>query len=120
MSTPRMPVVWVPQEPRTKDPVTGAWKTVNMLDLLNYGKVEVLLEAGEQVTFNAASTVRRIRDKLIDYQPQDFVVGAGDPVAIGILCSFAAIAGRGSYKMLKWDRQERKYFLVPINLRGDA
>jgi|SRR5579864_5242641 len=110
------PRVFVPQEPRFRQP-DGSWKTVDMLQLLDYGSVEVLLEPGEQVTFNAASTVRRIREKMIDYDPEkDLVVAAGDPVAIGICCAMAAGAGRGKFRLAKWDRLERRYFLVPVDL----
>jgi hypothetical protein len=110
------PRVFVPQEPRFKQP-DGSWKTVDMLQLLDYGSVEVLLEPGEQVTFNAASTVRRIMSKMVDYRAdKDFVVAAGDPVAIGICCAIAAAAGRGKFKIAKWDRLERRYFIVPIDL----
>jgi len=95
----------------------GSWKTVDMLQLLDFGSVEVLLEPGEQVTFNSASTVRRIVAKMIDYDAdKDFVVAAGDPVAIMIAGAVAAAAGRGRFKILKWDRLERRYFVVPVDL----
>lgn len=117
MPTPEKgPQVYVPQEPRFKQP-DGSWKTVDMLQLLDYGSVEVLLEPGEQVTFNSASTVRRIAAKMIDYRAdKDFIVAAGDPVAIAITAGFAAGAGRGKFTLLKWDRLEHRYFKVPIDL----
>ncbi len=112
----KSPRVLVPQEPRFKMP-DGSWKTVDMLQLLDFGSVEVLLEPGEQVTFNSASTVRRIVAKMIDYDAdKDFVVAAGDPVAIMIAGAVAAAAGRGRFKILKWDRLERRYFVVPVDL----
>ena len=119
MTIEKGPVVYVPQEPRFKQP-DGSWKTVDMVSLLDYGSVEVLLEPGEQVTFNSASTVRRIASKMIDYREQDFVVAAGDPVAIMIAGAIAAAANRGQFTVLKWDRLERRYFKVPVNLRGDV
>src|SRR6266550_2638775 len=109
------PIVYIPQEPRFKQP-DGSWKTVDMLQLLDFGSVEVLLEPGEQVTFNSASTVRRIASKMLNYRPQDFVVAAGDPVAIMIVGSYAAACTGGIFNILKWDRMERRYFKVPINL----
>jgi len=109
------PQVYVPQEPRFRQP-DGSWKTVDMLQLLDFGSVEVLLEPGEQVTFNSAATVRRIAAKMLNYREQDFVVAAGDPVAIMIAGAFAAAANRGRFTILKWDRQERRYFKVPVDL----
>jgi hypothetical protein len=37
-------------------------------------------------------------------------------VAIGIACSCAAKANRGRYVVLKWDRQERRYYPVAVDL----
>ena len=117
MSTPHSPVVYIPQEPRYKNP-DGSWKTVDMVQLLDFGSPVVLLEPGEQVTFNAASTVRRILAKMINFTEFDFVVAAGDPVAIGICCAIAAARNLGCWTMLKWDRMEHRYFKVPVDLRN--
>jgi len=91
-----------------------------MLPALKYGSLELLLENDKQTsTLNAAAIVRRLYDKLQHYREQDFVLAAGDPVAIGIACSIASIVNMGRYTVLKWDRQENDYFPVPVNLRGD-
>lgn len=116
--TERGPVVYVVQEPRKKDD-RGGWKTVNMLPALDYGSVEVLLEPGEQVVLSAAYVTRTLKAKLSGYRDQDFIVGSGDPAAIGIACAIAALANHGRFTMLKWDRQEMRYYPVPVNLLGD-
>ncbi len=109
------PVVYVVQEPRYKDPA-GGWKKINLLPALDYGSIEVLLEPGEQVMFNAASVVRTLKAKLAGYREQDFILAGGDPVAIGISCAIAALANRGRFTVLKWDRQESRYFPVLVNI----
>ena len=40
----------------------------------------------------------------------------GDPAAIGVACSIAALFNRGRYNILKWDRQEGMYYPVFIDL----
>lgn len=115
----RGPVVYAVQEPRYRDK-DGSWKTINMLPALNYGSIEVLLDPGEQIVFNAAPVVRALKAKLAGYRDEDFIIGAGDPAAIGIACAIAALANRGRFTMLKWDRQERRYYPVPVNLLDAA
>lgn len=109
------PVVYVVQEPRYKAP-EGGWKKINLLPALDYGSIEIILEPGEQVMFNAASAVRTIKARLGGYREQDFILAGGDPVAIGIACATAAIANRGRFTVLKWDRQESRYYPVPVDL----
>jgi hypothetical protein len=41
---------------------------------------------------------------------------AGDPVAIGLACSVAAFFNNGRYTALKWDRRERMYIPVKIDV----
>jgi hypothetical protein len=112
------PVVYVVQEPRYRDPADGSWKTVNMLPALDYGKLELLLESGRQTNvLNAAQVVRQLAQKLRDFRDRDFILAAGDPVAIGIACAIAVVVNRGKCTMLKWDRQEHKYYPVVIDLK---
>lgn len=111
-----MPIVYVVQEPRYRD-TDGSWKTVNMLPALDFGKLEALLDAGQQVSvLNTASVVRQLKAGLAKYTDEDYLLLAGDPVAIGIACSIVAAHTRGKYTLLKWDRQERRYYPVHVNL----
>jgi len=43
----------------------------------------------------------------------------GDPLAIGLAVAVASNANRGKVKLLKWDRQERQYYPLSVNLYGD-
>jgi len=45
----------------------------------------------------------------------------GDPAIIGVACSIVSDITNGRYKLLKWDKQERKYYPIEINLyeRGE-
>jgi hypothetical protein len=40
----------------------------------------------------------------------------GDPAIIGVACSIVSDLTSGKYKLLKWDRQERRYYPIEINL----
>ena len=40
----------------------------------------------------------------------------GDPAIIGVACSIVADMTNGKFNLLKWDKQERKYYPIHINL----
>jgi len=40
----------------------------------------------------------------------------GDPALIGVACSIVSDITNGKYNLLKWDKQERKYYPIAINL----
>ena len=120
MTAEKGPIVYVVQEPRFKGD-DGVLKSVDMLPALNYGSLELLLETGRQTSvLNAAAIVRTLKQKLAGYRDKDFIIASGDPVAIGIACSVAALANRGRYTVLKWDRMEHRYYPVPVDLMAAA
>jgi hypothetical protein len=40
----------------------------------------------------------------------------GDPAIIGVACSIVSDITNGKYKLIKWDKQERRYYPIEINL----
>ena len=40
----------------------------------------------------------------------------GDPAIIGVACSIVSDITSGKFNLLKWDKQERKYYPIHINL----
>ena len=57
-----------------------------------------------------------LRNKLRDYTKEDYLILTGDPSIIGVACSIVSDITNGQYKLLKWDKQERRYYPVEINL----
>jgi len=45
----------------------------------------------------------------------------GDPAIIGVACSVVSDLTGGQYKLLKWDKQERLYYPIELNIynKGD-
>lgn len=87
----------------------------NLLPAAEFGEVTVLLPPGN-VVFSAAPTVRRLREGLKAFSDSDYLLLIGDPAAIAIASAIAAEYNRGHMNLLKWDRQEQKYFTVEVNL----
>ena len=83
---------------------------------MKFGDMKVLLPANTQIAFSTVPTVRLLRRKLREYEDGDYLLLTGDPVAIGLACSIAAFYNAGRYTALKWDRREKLYIPVKIDI----
>ena len=83
---------------------------------MRFGEIDILLPSNTQIAFSTVPTVRRLRRKLREYGDNDFLLLTGDPVAIGLTCAIAAFYNSGRYTALKWDRRERMYIPVKIDI----
>jgi len=83
---------------------------------MKYGDMVVLLEPHTQIAFSTVPTVRMLRRKLREYKDGDYLLLTGDPVAIGLACSIAAFYNSGRFTALKWDRREKVYLPVKIDI----
>ena len=83
---------------------------------MKYGDMVVLLEPNTQIAFSTVPTVRMLRRKLREYKDGDYLLLTGDPVAIGLACSIAAFYNAGRFTALKWDRREKLYIPVKIDI----
>lgn len=83
---------------------------------MRFGEMKVLLPSNTQIAFSTIPTVRTLRRKLRDYKDEDYLLLTGDPVAIGLACSIASFYNAGRYTALKWDRRERLYIPVKIDI----
>jgi hypothetical protein len=53
---------------------------------------------------------------LKNYTENDYLLLTGDPAIIGVACSIVSDITNGKYNLLKWDKQERTYYPITINL----
>ena len=58
----------------------------------------------------------KLRQGLKDYTANDYLLLTGDPAIIGVACSIVSDITGGKFKLLKWDKQERRYYPIEINL----
>jgi hypothetical protein len=70
----------------------------------------------DQVAFNAAPFVFKMRKNLKDFTKQDYILLTGDPAVIGISCAIASDMTNGQFNLLKWDRREFKYYPIEFDL----
>ena len=80
------------------------------------GKFNFLLSEFSQMIFSPGPLIFKLRKGLRNYKPEDYLLLTGDPAIIGVACSIVSDITNGKYKVLKWDKQERKYYPIEINL----
>ncbi len=112
-SRKKLPIVYVIQEiAGTKE---GKPK-INILGAAEYGTFKFLLPELSQMIFSPGPLIFKLRKGLKDYTPQDHLLLTGDPAIIGGACSIVSDITHGKFNLLKWDKQERKYYPIQINL----
>ena len=112
------PIVYVIQEiAGTRD---GRPK-INIMGAAEFGTFKFLLPELSQIIFSPGPLIFKLREGLKNYKTRDFLLLTGDPAIIGVACSIVSDITNGKYKLLKWDKQERRYYPIVINLheKGD-
>ena len=107
------PIVYVIQE--IAGTRVGAPK-INIMGASNYGQFKFGLPEFSQMIHSPGPLIYTLRKKLKDYKPKDYLLLTGDPAIIGVACSIVSDITNGKYNLLKWDKQERKYYPIEINL----
>ena len=75
-----------------------------------------LLPEFSQMIFSPGPLIFKLRKGLRSYTSEDYLLLTGDPAIIGVACSIVSDITHGKYNVLKWDKQERKYYPIAINL----
>ena len=89
---------------------------INILGASQYGQFKFLLPEFSQIIFSPGPLIYKLREGLKNYKPRDYLLLTRDPAIIGVACSIVSDITNGKYKVLKWDKQERKYYPIEINL----
>ena len=108
-----IPIVYVLQElPGTK---AGSPK-INIMSASKHGDFKFLLPEFSQIIFSPGPLIYKLRSLLKNYTTKDYLLLTGDPAIIGVACSIVSEITNGKYRLLKWDRQDRVYYPIEINL----
>ena len=94
---------------------------INIIGASQYGAFKFLLPELSQIIFSPGPLITKLRQGLKDYKSKDYLLLTGDPAIIGVACSIVSDITNGKYNVLKWDKQERRYYPIEINLyeRGE-
>ena len=92
---------------------------INIMGASTYsssGKFIFLLPEFSQMIFSPGPLVYKLRQGLKSFTKKDYLLLTGDPAIIGVACSIVSDITNGKYNLLKWDKQERKYYPIDIDL----
>lgn len=86
---------------------------------LKYGELVILTKHNHSM-LASVPMIRYLRDQLKDFCDDDYILPVGDPVTIAAVAAVASDINKGYFKMLKWDKRERKYMPIEIDAWGDS
>ena len=89
---------------------------INIIGAQKYGDFKFLLPEFSQMIFSPGPLIYKLRQGLKNFNEKDHLLLTGDPALIGVACSIVSDITNGKYNLLKWDKQERKYYSIEINL----
>ena len=94
---------------------SGAPK-INIMGAAKYGKFEFLLPEFSQIIFSPGPLIFKLRKALKNFTTEDYLLLSGDPSVILLAGMIASDINNGRVNVLKWDRQEKVYYPLEINL----
>ena len=89
---------------------------INILGAAQYGELKFLLPELSQIIFSPGPMIFKLRKLLKNFTKEDFLLLTGDPALILIAGVIASETTGGKFKLLKWDKQERRYYPISINI----
>ena len=88
----------------------------NVLGAQKFGQIVTVLPEKSQIILSPGPLIHKLRTALKDYTTDDYLLLSGDPAIIGVVCSVVCDITNGKFNLLKWDRQEKVYYPLEINL----
>lgn len=103
--------VFVTQEPLTREGVP----IMDLSPALKFGDLQVLLPSGP-VILSTPPMVKALQSRLDSFSDSDYLLGIGDPAIIAAAVMVASSKNNGRVNLLRWDRIDRCYRVVKIDL----
>ncbi len=114
-----MPRVFLVQNPSRRDQDTGEWIPKYDLSAASaFGEIVELLPPGPDWR-DSDQIAERMSQNLIGpdgYQPSDYILALGDPIAVAIAMMLALKNAGGFVAALKHERREKLYFPIEIQI----
>jgi len=98
--------------------VTQENPRMDILSARKYGELAPLTSPQEQIHLSPGRVVAHIKRRLQHFNDDDWLLPMGDPAIIGVAFAVAADINNGRINLLKWDKFERIYYPVKIQVRG--
>ena len=90
----------------------------NIRSAEKFGDLKVLLPDNKQIVLSSGPLTHKLMKELRDFNDDDYLLLMGDPAIIAVAGAVVSDVNGGKFKVLKWDRDEKKYYDIEIDLRG--
>ena len=91
----------------------------NVRSAEKFGDLKIMLPDRKQMILASGPLTFELKKQLKDFNDKDYLLLIGDPAIIGLCCAIAAEANNGKFKVLKGDRNDKRYYDLEIDLRGN-
>ena len=89
----------------------------NIRSAEKFGDLKICLPDNRQMILSSGPLTFKLKQELKDFNDSDYLLLIGDPAIIAVAGAIAADINNGRFKVLKWDRNEMKYYDIEIDLR---
>ena len=90
----------------------------NVRSAEKFGDLKVVLPDNRQIVLSSGPLTFKLKHELKDFNDNDYLLLMGDPAIIALAGAVASDVNGGRFKILKWDRDEKRYYDIEIDLRG--
>ena len=90
----------------------------NIRSAEKFGELKVCLPDNRQIVLSSGPMVFKLKQELKDFNENDYLILMGDPAIIAAAGAIVSESNNGRFKVLKWDRDEKMYYDIEIDLRG--
>ena len=90
----------------------------NIRSAEKFGDLKVLLPDNRQIVLSSGPIAFKLKQELRDFNDDDYLLLIGDPAIIAVAAAVAAKVNNGFFKVLKWDRDDKAYYDIEIDLKG--
>jgi|TARA_R100001463_G_scaffold6036_1_gene20012 hypothetical protein len=88
----------------------------NIRSAEKFGDLKVLLPDNRQIVLSSGPISFKLRQELKTFNDDDYLLLIGDPAIIAVAAAVAANVNNGRFKVLKWDRDDKAYYDIEIDL----
>ena len=90
----------------------------NIRSAEKFGDLKICLPDNRQMILSSGPLTFKLQQELKNFNDNDYLLLIGDPAIIAVAGAIASENNNGRFKVLKWARNEMKYYDIEIDLRG--
>ena len=90
----------------------------NIRSAEKFGDLKIVLPDNKQIILSSGPLTHKLKKELSTFCDDDYLLLIGDPAIIAVAGAIVSNINNGRFKVLKWDRDEKQYYDIEIDLRG--